>query len=120
MTKQFGFFSNMAKADAIAELESLQNKTPQEFEDKILEYLQRGKQVVAVPGLASDVLSGDVIGPPNVYSDGTWTWTSEANYYVKQYHVSVPDAFIRHMQKNNWEPPQSVDSQAVATDSWVT
>jgi hypothetical protein len=120
MTKQFGFYSKMAKPEAMADLESLRHTVPQEFEDRILSYLQRGKQIVAVAGLASDVFSGDIIGPPNIFSDGEWTWTSEAIYYVKRYHVRVPDEFIRQMQSNNWEPPQVLDAKAVVTNSWIT
>lgn len=120
MAKEFGFYGKMAKAEVIAELESLRNSTPQEFEDRILNYLQRGKQIVAVAGLASDALSGDIIGPPNIFSDGEWTWTSEAIYYVKRYHVRVPEEFVRQMQSNNWEPPQVLDPKAMVANSWVT
>lgn len=121
-TNRFGYFDRRPKAEAIAELESLRSNSPQENEAMILKYLQSGTQVVAVAGLATDLLSlgGDIIGPPNEFSDGVWSWTSDVIYYVERYHIRLADDFIAHMKRNNWIPTPIVNKIPIVASTWVT
>jgi hypothetical protein len=121
-TNRFGFFTSRPKSEAIGELECLRSDTPQENESLILKYLESGTQVVAVAGLASDLLSkgGDIVGPPHEFSDGVWSWTADVVHYVKRYHVRVPEAFVDHMKANSWVPSDVVDAKSVVSTNWVT
>jgi hypothetical protein len=120
MLNRFGFFGDKPKAEAVAEVTSLRSDQPQESEDRILKYLRSGKQIVAVAGLASDVLTGNIIGPPNVFTDGEWTWTSDAIHYVQQYHVRIPAEFKNHMESNNWQVPTVANPESLVASSWTT
>ncbi len=74
---------------------------------RITSYLVRGSVLRASPGLVRDVLAegSPVIGGLQILTDGTWAWPSDLAYYVEQYHVRLPEAFVEHMAKFGWEPP---------------
>jgi hypothetical protein len=121
-TRRIGFYDGLPKADAVRELQAGRADGPQADEDLILNYLRNGTQVVAVAGLAVDLLSknGDIIGPPHEFSDGVWSWTADVIHYVKQYHVRVPNEFVAHMRSNGWIPKPPQDSKSAVSNRWET
>jgi hypothetical protein len=83
-------------------------KTAKPFDDvsRVVAYLQNGTLFIASPGIVKDVLNegGKVIGAPHVRTDGVWTWPSDFAYYVKHYGINVPQDFLEHMERNQWQP----------------
>src|SRR5438094_394054 len=82
-------------------------EAPQEHEAEILHYLKNGLLFVATPGIVFDVLADTrkIIGAPHILTDGTWAWSKDLVYYVKEYHCRLPVDFVEHMKSRNWEPP---------------
>jgi hypothetical protein len=121
-TKHFGFYGSRPKPEAVRELKASRSNVPQPDEDAILKYLQNGTQVVAVAGLAVDLLSkdGEIIGPPHEFSDGVWSWTSDVIHYVKRYHVRVPAEFVEHMRNSDWLPKPLQGGRSDVTGRWAT
>ena len=105
--KKFGFFDD--KTDAKFELSKLMQDVPHPMEQKILHYLNGGRNIAHTMGVVKDYLDpqGKIImlGPDN-YTDGTWVWTSDVMYYVEKYHIQLPDDFLAHMARNNWRCPR--------------
>jgi len=66
-------------------------------------------------GVVMDLLDPErpVIGVERVLTDGTWAWTSDVIFYVRKYHIRLPEEFVRHMQENRWEVAQVTDFSAL-------
>ena len=82
------------------------------MEQNALNYLNGGHKFLLIMGITLDLLAPQdiIIGPPDVWTDGTWAWTSDVMYYVEKYHIQLPDDFLKHMALNNWQCPQVVNT----------
>lgn len=47
-----------------------------------------------------DVLSS--LQPNLLMTDGTWLWPAALIYYLEEYHLQLPDAFLSHAREVNW------------------
>ena len=118
--KRFGFFSSMNKDEAVDLLKTVSSTSPREHESDVLNYLRGGTQVFMVPGLAVDLLNPEhvVIGPPNVFTDGEWTWSNELLFYIEHYHIEIPTAFLQKMSYEKWVCPAPHDLQELDCGLW--
>jgi hypothetical protein len=98
----------------------LQNPIAQSHENEAITYLKHGTQLIVIPGLAVDLLSGkgDIIGPPNVFTDGKWAWTGDVPFYVNRYHITLPDGLLKRMESFNWRCPSVPNPQELQLDNW--
>jgi len=88
-------------------------------EQSLLAYLGQGVVcgIYSDPGLLFDVLHpGRRIEPlllqqgeqqrtihPNVIlTDGDWLWPGALLYYLEQYHLRLPEDFLRHARQRTW------------------
>lgn len=76
--------------DAMREVEHSQ-------QDKIKPYLLNGVVCAVSPGLVEDVISGEVIGPLSMQTDGVWIWGSDLYTYVAKYNVRLPEEFVEEV-----------------------
>jgi hypothetical protein len=118
--KRFGYFRGLSKDQARAELERLRSDVPRQDEKSALGYLKGGNQLCHVLGISTDLLSEQkrIIGPPCIYSDGVWLWTSDAIFYVEEYHIEVPEEFRSRMAEFGWKCPLITDTQALREEGW--
>ena len=64
------------------------------FSNKILAYLDKGEIILASPGRAIDVLSGEEINQTNnILTDGEYYWPSSLGYYIRKYNLRIPKEF---------------------------
>ena len=79
--------------------------------DKIVKYLIDGKALIISTGLVDDVIdsSKGPAGTPTVYTDGKWIWPGDLAYYVKNYHLELPQDFLDYMIEKNWTVDFSLD-----------
>ena len=109
-----GFFRELAHGSktGLSLSESIRDKSHQE-EEKIIKYLNEGTLFIACPGVTKDVLNElrGIIGAPHIYTDGVWAWCGDLSYYVKEYHIELPEKFIENMRKNNWTVPSRTASE---------
>lgn len=105
--QKVGFFESMPKVEAVAALNALRAAAARPNEADILRYLRGGTQAFVILGLSSDLLSPkrEVIGPPNIFTDGEWVWPADLLYYIEKYHIDVPEAFVRRMEERGWHCP---------------
>lgn len=65
----------------------------------ILSYLDNGVVFAASFGLIEDVISGEIIGPQSMLTDGIWIWGSDLSTYVKKYNVKLPEEFVERVKR---------------------
>lgn len=100
------FFKEMMNgiADDPSIFDRIKDK-PNINENKIIEYLKKGKTIVACGGVNVDIVnpSKGLAGCPDVKTDGVWIWSGDLAYYVLNYHVVLDDKFIQTMEENDWD-----------------
>lgn len=90
---------------------SLQESIRQEAaweEEKLLTWLESGIVVAVSPQVSVDYLHPDrpVIGPLRLLSDGACVWSSDLIWYVRHYHVRLPEWFGRRARSLGWKMPR--------------
>lgn len=64
-------------------------------QEKIVEYLNHGKITVTAASYDKDVFTGGFIGDTHcIRTDGEYSWLGSLGYYVENYHVKLPEAFV--------------------------
>ena len=62
-------------------------------QDKVIDYLKKGKVTLVSPQYDTDAFTGDAIMPLQttyILSDRKYSWSSDLAYYVKMYNVRLP------------------------------
>jgi hypothetical protein len=80
---------------------------PQQFEEAIARYLEGAPSYSGLGKIVGDVLdpTSKVTLFPGMNTDGVYIWPAELAYYVRTYHVRVPQGLVEHMASLNWQPP---------------
>lgn len=110
--KQYGFFRELEHG--ISESDSIKDfidKINLKDKDKIVNYLASGHLFIACPGVVADILSesSEIIGCPNILTDGEWAWPEDLVYYVSKYNVDIPELMKTFIVNNNWKVPEKID-----------
>jgi len=106
--KRIRSFSEMAHAtrQEREHLQTLTHTNPQEHEDNLITYLETGTGFVMSPGVVRDILDDKgPIGTGSILTDGEWAWADDLAWYVKTYHIRLPEEFVRHAMQNGWQVP---------------
>jgi hypothetical protein len=108
MIRYADFFDEfrLASPTGLSLSESVRSQ-PHPEENKIIDYLNSGEFIIAVPTIEFDILSDEkkFSGSPSIKTDSVWVWVNFLSYYVEEYHIELPDAFIQDMKANNWKMP---------------
>lgn len=96
--------------DALSLIENI-NDTPQDNEEEIALYLENAPNYCAVGRIVGDVLNPHkkVVLFPGSNTDGMYIWQSVLPYYVREYHLKLPDSFVRRMESRAWQPPSEAE-----------
>lgn len=101
-------------------LRDLVRPCPIPGEAAILSYLTQGEVcgMYHDPGHLFDVIEpgrrldapGSGIQAGRVLTDGTWVWSGVLSYYVSQYHIQLPERFLRFAAEKSWKiDPSTID-----------
>lgn len=115
--KKVGFFFELTDCECVEALNAIRQESPNSDVENIVRYLEVGTICAVSAGIEEDVLSNPrrLIGVPNLLTDGTWVWPQTLVYYVRHYHIRLPDELLLHMRVNEWkcapmlEPPDFSD-----------
>lgn len=103
--KKVGFYKELQHGDENGGsiIEALSSNTPANLL-QIVNYLDHGHFFIISPTVVTDVLTEREvnIGTLAIQTDGVWAWPSDLVYYVKNYGISLPHDFVRHMAENLW------------------
>ncbi|MGI5182566.1 hypothetical protein ACQEVZ_40555 [Dactylosporangium sp. CA-152071] len=80
--------------------------------------------IAAIMEGVPDVISGsdgfpEMSGASSLLTDGVWVWRRDLAYYLRRYHVALPDEFRDHAARNGYlvppmEPRRIVELQKEA------
>ncbi|MEU4237739.1 hypothetical protein [Actinoplanes sp. NPDC026619] len=100
--KQVGFYKSAE--DLLAVVGSAQYP----WEPMAVRYLEQGMTVLVSPGWVDDLLDpqAKMICQYSTLTDGKWVWSSDLSYYLRAYHVALPDEFVAHMASRDWVVPE--------------
>jgi hypothetical protein len=90
----------------------------------VVHYLKDAPRVASVRTFVYDEIMPDRRRPISLsfHSDGEWVWSSVTTYYVEEYDLALPEAFLRRVIQLR-EPPESLadsvrdDAMKVAHES---
>jgi hypothetical protein len=84
---------------------------PQDHEEDIARYLEIAPGYSGMGHVVGDILdpSAKVVLFPGTRTDGMYVWPNELTYYVRKYHVRVPQGLVKRMASLNWKPPKHDD-----------
>lgn len=105
--KEVGFYRSAADVSAAA------RSTAMPWESLAAGYLEHGAAVLASPSWADDLLNAQKknICQYSTLTDGVWIWPSHLAYYVRTYHVVLPEEFLDHMASRKWVAPELSDTE---------
>ncbi|MEH1014099.1 hypothetical protein V6U90_13435 [Micromonospora sp. CPCC 206060] len=100
--KQVGFYKSAEDVSAAA------GSTQYSWEPMAVRYLEQGMTVLVSPGWVHDLLGrqAKIICQYSTLTDGKWIWPSDLVYYLRTYHVVLPDEFLAHMASHGWVVPE--------------
>lgn len=110
--KTVGYYKEMPHGNnATASIKDFINKEDPDRISKICHYLDSGLEFVVSPGIVNDIIHPErgTAGTSSTFTDGEWFWPGDLSYYVRNYHLKLPDAFIKTMEKNSWEVRCTLD-----------
>ncbi|MEK6833230.1 MAG: hypothetical protein AABY32_04230 [Nanoarchaeota archaeon] len=70
--------------------------------EQIVHYLLNGNKAVGYMGFSGCRICNKHLGSYD-YTDGTWMWPEKLEHYVSEHNVILPEEFISHMKKSNWQ-----------------
>jgi hypothetical protein len=73
----------------------------------IANYLRRGATVFAAMEHTRDLIGGifERPGGSAILTDGEYYWRRDCADYVEHYGIGLPQKFLEHIRKLNWETP---------------
>ncbi|QNS08652.1 hypothetical protein IAG42_11245 [Streptomyces xanthii] len=76
--------------------------------------------MLAIMEYTTDILEDrfGTSGGSGILTDGTYYWRGDAADYVETYGVSPGDAFIRHVDDRNGEPPPLTQDDVIDIDDY--
>ncbi len=117
--KGVGFFFELRHGDkAGPSLRGAARGRGEKDERKLISYLKKGTIFIVCLGFARDVLdeAAGFTAPPHIFTDGVWAWPGDLRYYVKKYHVELPDEFLAHIRSRRYSPPREKDLDLAALE----
>ena len=118
LIQRVGFFHLLPIVDRIHVIRTLARPQATAGEAEVIKYLESGHLFAAVPGVEDDVLSPHrpIIGALHIRTDGCFAWPNTLSYWVKQYHISLPQEFLDHMQQCGWRLPSGFTPTGMMLD----
>jgi hypothetical protein len=77
-------------------------------EAALTDYLRSGYELLSVMGVARDVLGSDerILGGDSLFTDGEWIWRGDLWFYLRKYHVRLPEEFIARVREQSYTVPE--------------
>jgi hypothetical protein len=90
-------------------------------EGDLTSYLSAGATLATTGRMTKDVLVDDStpVAPLATLTDGVWIWPAYLAYYVRRYHVRVPDDFVVHAASRGWNVPDLTDEDLLDAEARV-
>lgn len=122
MIENVGFFRELPHGDAQGP--SLQESIgggDVEVRDRIASYLANGSILATTSDHVFDVLRAEPVnaGWLAIQTDGRWVWPADLAYYVTEYNVLLPIAFVDWVRAAGWMPPRLSADELVRIEKYL-
>jgi len=107
--KKVGFFAELPHGDETGpSLPDSVRDQGEKDERKLIAFLEKGILFIGCAGIGRDVIdeSAGLTEPPHVLTDGVWAWPGDLAYYLKKYHVELPEDFLSHIRNRRYSLPR--------------
>lgn len=92
------FWSLEFSAGTLAEARIHAHKRKFSNKDLVMQYLEGGQVLLAVPGIVFCPESGEYLGVKSIHTDGTWIWPEYLATCVSRYGNVLPKDFVTHVE----------------------
>lgn len=84
--------------------------------DSLLDYLEGSSLLRVARGRLQDVVdpSRGTVVPISVRTDGEWTWSGAAAYYLREHGLSPDPALVAHAEQRGFRPGVLSDDELAA------
>jgi hypothetical protein len=104
-----GFYEELDPSSKFSQgsIHNVRSDSAQADEDLLVAYLDRGHPLIDFTETTQDVIDGreKIVGGSSLRSDNTWTWKIDLSYYVRKYHLKLPEAFVKHVRSHGFTVP---------------
>ncbi|MFD4909911.1 hypothetical protein [Kitasatospora purpeofusca] len=85
-------------------------------EETLVAYLEAAEDVLASPSWAADLLDPELprVCENAVLTDGEWFWPAILPYYVRRYHVRLPDELLARIRGFGGQLPELGEAELMA------
>ena len=123
--KSLGILSYPAAHDDLAnyrlEMADLCGGISKKDRKKVTAYLRSGILVLAIMEHTADALNDrfGVSGGSAIETDGTYYWRTDTAWYVEEYGISLPYAFLAHAEALEWRVPALSQERVLEIDAYL-
>lgn len=77
-------------------------------EEALVGYLRDGVELFSAMGAVGDLLGSDerILGGESVLTDGEWVWRGDLWFYVRRYHLALPEEFTAAARGHGHRVPE--------------
>ncbi|HEX6538139.1 MAG TPA: hypothetical protein VF155_03045 [Candidatus Dormibacteraeota bacterium] len=108
MLKEIGFFRELRHGDADGpSLAAARDGLNEPDVEALANYLGSAATLAATGSMVDDALdpAQRFVARLETATDGEWVWPRDLAYYVRTYHVALPDDFIARVRERKGTPP---------------
>ncbi len=78
--------------------------------NKLFKYIDSCPLVIVSGSIRTKcLLCDDELASSDFVSDGKWLWPKDLTHYMLKHFVRLPDKFIEHIRKMNYDYPREID-----------
>jgi hypothetical protein len=112
-----GFYAELDPNSSFAQgrIRDAISTDPQPDEAGLIAYLDQGHPLVDFTETTRDVVTGNeaIVGGSSLKSDNTWVWRNDLSFYVRKYHLKLPEAFLDHVRALDFTMPEKNREQII-------
>jgi hypothetical protein len=113
-----GFYDELNAGSDFAHgsIRQVRSDAAQPDEDLLAAYLDQGHPLVDFTETTWDVIGGKerIIGGSSLRSDNTWIWRIDLSFYVRKYHLKLPDEFVEYARSQGFTVPEKNPEMLIA------
>ncbi|WP_328953429.1 hypothetical protein [Kitasatospora purpeofusca] len=85
-------------------------------EETVVAYLEAAGVALATPSRPDDLLDPTALRVCQgaLFTDGEWFWPAVLAYYVRRYHVRLPDELLARIRSFGGRPPELDEAELMA------
>lgn len=103
------------------EMDALCGGIARKDRERIVTYLRSGVIALAIMDYRRDVLHNrfGVTDGSAIQTDGTYYWRYDTAWYVEEYGISLPYAFLGHAEELQWRVPALTDERVLEIATYL-